>query len=86
MTNRDALILALRAMGPDEKTSYDALCESPWEDFATPESVVAYGVACPHRQGEPDLPCAELTWPWSTLTVCGPCIESWLDEEADDDG
>ena len=49
-----------------------------------PESIVAYGVACPHRQGEPNLPCAELTWPWSTLTVCGPCIESWLDEEVDE--
>ena len=50
MTNRDALILALRAMGPVEKSSYAALYESPWDDFATPESIVAYGVACPHRQ------------------------------------
>lgn len=81
MTNREALILSLRIMGPDEADSLLALHESPWEDWATAESNVSYHVACPHPYGK-DLPCSGLEYPWSTLTVCGPCKQAWLDEEA----
>lgn len=81
MTNRENLILSLQMMGPDEKEAMAAFERSPFEDFASAESNVAYHVACPHYTGEKPLPCDDLTWPWSTLSVCGPCINSWLDEE-----
>lgn len=83
MTNREALILALRAMGPDEGDAHEAIMSSPWEDWATPESIVAYSIACPHHDTS-GHPCDSLTWPWSTLSVCGPCKEAWLDEEAEE--
>ena len=81
MTNRDALIMSLRIMVPDENECYDALCESPFEDTSTPESIIAYHVACPHYAGDENLPCNGLNYPWSTLDVCGPCKLAWLDEE-----
>lgn len=81
MTNREALILSLRIMGPDEKDAANALMGSPWEDWAGPESNVAYWIACPYSSGREGLPCEGLSYPWSTLSVCGPCKEAWLDEE-----
>ena len=81
MTNREALIFSLRIMSPDEKESRDALYEGPYEDWAPAESNVAYWVECPHHEGDKDLPCDGLNYPWSILDVCGPCKEAWLDEE-----
>ena len=81
MTNRENLILSLEIMGQDEQKSMDALQRSPFEDFAPAESTVAYSVACPYSAADRPLPCDGLIWPWSKLTVCGPCINRWLDEE-----
>lgn len=67
MTNRELLIASLN----------DDL-----DDWAASESNIAYNIACPYY-GEPyGHPCDGLTWPWSTLTVCGPCKAEWLDKEA----
>ena len=82
MTNREALILSLRIMGPDEKDADEAFQEGPWEDWAAPESNVAYWVDGPHLSGT-GHPCDGLTWPWSRLSVCGPCKNAWLDEEVE---
>jgi hypothetical protein len=82
MTNREALILSLRIMGPDEKDAMSALQESPWEDWAPAESNVAYWVNCP-RSGHSGNLCDHLSWPFSRLSVCGPCINAWLDEEVE---
>ena len=82
MTNREALILSLRMMGPDEKDAEAALRESPWEDYAAAESNVAYWVSC-MRSGTSGHLCDQLSWPFSRLSICGPCIEAWLDEEVE---
>ena len=81
MTNREALILSLRMMGPDEQDAEKAFYESPWEDYAPAESNVAYWIDCPRCAGEANLPCEGLEAPFSTLSVCGSCKEAWLDEE-----
>lgn len=81
MTNREALILSLRIMQPDEKAAYDAAYEAPLDDpWPWAESNQAYWVSCPHHSSS-GHPCDGLDYPWSTLTVCGPCIDAWLDEE-----
>ena len=81
MTNRDALIMSLRIMVPNDNECYQALCDSPFEDTAIPESNIAYWIACPYYCGERNLPCDGLSYPWSTLDVCGPCKLAWLDQK-----
>ncbi len=55
----------------------------PPKGYASAESNVAYWVACPYRGHEKkSFPCDGLKYPWSTLDVCGPCKEAWLNEEA----
>lgn len=67
MTNRELLIASLM----DE-------LDNP----AASESNIAYNIACPYYSGEePGHPCDGLRWPWSTLSVCGPCKAEWLDRE-----
>ena len=66
MTNREEIIMAL---------------QGKHDDWAHSESVIAYRIACPHYAGQKGLPCDELEYPWSTPTVCGPCIQEWLDAE-----
>ena len=66
MTNRELLIASLKG---------------ELDDWAASESNIAYNIACPYY-GEFGHPCDELEWPWSELTICGPCKMEWLDKEA----
>ena len=78
MTNREALILSLQSMAEGGKDVFD-------DGYASAESNVAYWVACPYRGYEKNsFPCDGLKYPWSTLDVCGPCKEAWLNEEVSD--
>lgn len=75
MTNREALILSLQSMAEGGKDVFD-------DGYASAESNVAYWVACPYHNYEKNsFPCDGLEYPWSTLSVCGPCKEAWLNEE-----
>ena len=69
MTNREILIASLKG---------------ELDDWAASESNIAYNIACPYFGAglEEPHPCHGLEWPWSTLTVCGPCKIEWLDKEA----
>ena len=67
MTNRELLIASLK----------DEL-----DDWAAPESNIAYNIACPYFGGEEyGHPCDGEKYPWDTLRVCGPCKMEWLDKE-----
>lgn len=65
MTNRELLIASLKG---------------ELDDWAASESNIAYNISCPYY-GESGHPCDKLNWPWSTLTICGPCKMEWLDKE-----
>lgn len=67
MTNRELLIASLR----------DEL-----DDWAASESNIAYNIACPYFGECYGHPCDGKSWPWNTLSVCGPCKAEWLDKEA----
>ena len=76
MTNREMLIRSLESMAEGGEDVFD-------DGYASAESNVAYWVACPYRGHEKKrFPFDGLKYPWSTLDVCGPCKEAWLNEEA----
>ena len=76
MTNREMLIRSLESMAEGGEDVFD-------DGYAHAESNVAYWVARPyHGHEKKSFPCDGLKYPWSTLDVCGPCKEAWLNEEA----
>lgn len=76
MTNREMLIRSLESMAEGGEDVFD-------DGYASAESNVAYWVACPYHGWEKEqFPCSGVPHPWNTLTVCGPCKEAWLNEEA----